>query len=438
MKNVKLVICLLFCCTATAAIADSATGNYGPVQPNEGLYRIALKLKHSGVTVSQMMMSIFRHNPDAFERGNINRLRAGVTLTIPDLEYTRSIGRKQAQQDVIRHIEAYESDIRSARVRAGELEPLGTAPREPDLDPFTEIAAMKQEIENEEQTPARAVLPEPAAATTKRREIPRGLLFRYSYDASVVHDDNIRLAKDDDDIREDTIYSGTIKARAGKSLDSHRILNFGGLVGYNLFDTFDDLNHTEIEANVKYRFALSSGFTSPIYSFGARLGGLEYDSEMRDSTLLTLSAEMNKWLTTKINMTAALQFKERESVSEVYDTSEARIFVNFDTEFSKRDLLYTTFTFIDGDIVSSAEPTLAIINASDAIEPDDAFGGVDANQFAYRIDAETVVVTIGYNRIVNRDLSLDFSARFVDSESKDDDSIYYERQILRASILGRF
>ena len=159
---------------------------------------------------------------------------------------------------------------------------------------------------------------------------------------------------------------------------------------------------------------------------------------MRDSTLLTLTAEMNKWLTTTINMTAGLHLRERESVSEVYDTSEARIFVNFDTELSKRDLVYTTFMYIDGDIVSSAEPTLDIINASDAIEPDDAFGGIEANQFAYRLDAETFVITLGYNRILTRDLSLDFSARFVDSEAKDDDNLGYERTILRASILGRF
>ena len=159
---------------------------------------------------------------------------------------------------------------------------------------------------------------------------------------------------------------------------------------------------------------------------------------MRDSTLLTLSAEMNKWLTTTMNMTAGLQWRERDASSEVFDTSEARIFANLDTELSKRDLVYTTLAYIDGDVVSSASPTLDIINAADAIEPDDAFGGIEANQFAYRIDAETWVVTLGYNRAMSRSWSLDFSARFVESESKKDSNIGYERQILRASILGRF
>ena len=151
MKYARLTICLLFCCFTTGVLAANAVDTYGPVQPSESLYRSALKVKHSGVTVSQMMMSIFQHNPSAFDQGNINRLKAGVTLAIPDLEYTQSIGRKQAQQDAIRHIEAYESDIRSARVKQGELEPLGTSAREPDLNPLEETAVIKQEIENEQQ-----------------------------------------------------------------------------------------------------------------------------------------------------------------------------------------------------------------------------------------------------------------------------------------------
>ena len=53
-------------------------------------------------------------------------------------------------------------------------------------------------------------------------------------------------------------------------------------------------------------------------------------------------------------------------------------------------------------------------------------------------NANTIVLTLGYNRIITPDLSFDISARFVDSEAKDDDSIGYERTIVRASLLGRF
>jgi hypothetical protein len=159
---------------------------------------------------------------------------------------------------------------------------------------------------------------------------------------------------------------------------------------------------------------------------------------MRDATFVSLSADLNKWITDTINMTTGVGWNGQESKSEVFDTSEARIFINFDTNFSRTDLIYTTLTYITGDIVSSATPSLGIINVAEAIEADDAFGGIDANQFAYRLKADTVVFTLGYNRVFTPDLSFDVSARFVESEAQDDSDISYERTIFRASLLGRF
>jgi hypothetical protein len=91
-----------------------------------------------------------------------------------------------------------------------------------------------------------------------------------------------------------------------------------------------------------------------------------------------------------------------------------------------------------GDTVSGPSPTPGIINIADAIEPDDAFGGIEANQFTCRLKADTVVLTMGYNHIFTRDLSFDVSARFVDPEVIDDSDITYQRTIIRASLLGRF
>lgn len=442
MKAIR-VICMILCCAAVCAHA--AEQQYGPVQASQNLYRIALETRHPGMTAAQMMMAIFRKNPQAFHQNNINRLKVGSVLTIPSQESVDSLDPKRAYSEATTQIDSYEQEVRELRVQRGELEPLGDEARDPDLATgFTvtigvttpsdaEIDAMKQGLADDQPL----ALPEPKPPEQRKQE-EEPVVFRFSYDLAYVHDDNVRLARDDVDIREDNILSGTLKATAGKSLDGFSLLNYGGSVTYNKFETFDTLDNVEFEVNTRYRFALSSGFTAPIYSLKASLGGAEFDSEMRDATLLSLSAEINKWLTTTINMTAGIGINKQESVSEVFDLSDARAFVNFDTNFSDTDLVYTTFTYITGDTVSSATPTLEIINVSDAIEPDDAFGGVDANQFAYRIDSNTAVITVGYNKIMTRDISLDFSVRYVESEAKDDDDIYYDRTIFRASLLGRF
>lgn len=448
MKLKNLVLGILLCgFIGQGAVAIAAESSYGPVQADESLFRIALKHRPKSITASQMMISIFEANPEAFEKGNINRLKAGSVLKIPDLETIQRLAPKQAFSEASSQIEVYEKEVRALRVQRGEMAPLALKPRDPDLAPGAnllsgvsdaDLADIKKELKKEETRIAQGALPEPKARPRKKRRQQAAPPIRYSYDVAIVDDDNVRLAQNDEDIRSDLILSGTVKARGGKSLDSFSIWNYGASATYNLHDTFGELDNTEIEINTRYRFALASGFSAPIYALSAKLGGLEYDSEMRDSTVLSLSAELNKWLTNTINMTAGIGLKQRESVSEVYDLSETRLFVNLDTNLSKTDLIYTTLTYITGDTVSSATPSLDIINAADAIEPDDAFGGIDANQFAYRIEADTVVLTVGYNRIFTPDISFDLSARLVRSEAEADDSIYYERTILRASLLGRF
>ncbi len=443
MKHAILVLCITISCVAARGNAAEAVGaSYGPVTKNETLYRIALKHRPKGVTISQMMMSIFQTNPEAFYAGNINSLKVGAMLKIPNQASIENIDRRQAYSEASSQIDTFEKEVRAEKVKRGELAPLSVDPRDPELvtgiTVLVEIETIKQGLAADEQRFAQLDLPEPKPAKRKNKSKSSQPLFRYSYDISIIDDDNVRLAQDNDDIRSDLIVSSTLKAKGGKSIDSFTLWNYGASVTYNVFDSFDELNNLEFEINARYRFALNSSFTAPIYSLGVKLGGVEFDSEMRDSTLLSLSAEMNKWLTNTINMTLGIGFKQRESVSEVYDLSEARIFVNFDTELSKADLVYTTLTLITGDTVSSATPTLEFINVSDAIEPDDAFGGVAANQFAYRIDADTTVITLGYNRILTPDISFDLSARLVDSQARDDSSIGYDRTIFRASLLGRF
>jgi len=447
MKIAILAVCISLCCVVIRGNAADA-GSYGPVQANETLYRIALKYQQPGVTVSQVMMSIFAANPGAFGQDNINRLRLGATLRIPDSETMAKVDRAQAYRDATAQIDTYEQEVRASSVAGGESKPLVQAPSEPDpvaaapmvmavAEPdLQQIDELKQGLAADEQQIA---LPEPQAPKGKRQAQSEPSVFRYSYDLSIINDDNVRLAQDNDDVRSDVIYSAMVKATGGKSLDSFSILNYGASASYNKFDTFDKLDNYDFEFNTRYRFALSSGFTSPIYSLSAKVGGRQFnDSEMRDATFYGVSADLNKWITNTINMTTGVAYNGQESKSEVFDTNEALIFINFDTNFSKKDLVYTTFSYISGDTVSSSTPSLEVINAADAIEPDDAFGGVDANQFAYRIDSNTLVFTLGYNRILTPDISLDFSARYVESEAKDDSSLKYDRTIWRASLLGRF
>ena len=62
-----------------------------------------LMMTHSvggDVSLDQMLMSLLRNNPKAFVDNNVNRLKAGVLITLPTEEEAASIDRKQAREDI--------------------------------------------------------------------------------------------------------------------------------------------------------------------------------------------------------------------------------------------------------------------------------------------------------------------------------------------------
>ncbi len=82
--------------TSSAAPEVAPGGDYGPVQANETLWQIAERIRPRGVSVHQMMVALYRANPDAFLHGNINLLKKGRVLHVPELAELRSIGRREA------------------------------------------------------------------------------------------------------------------------------------------------------------------------------------------------------------------------------------------------------------------------------------------------------------------------------------------------------
>ena len=60
---------------------------YGPIVRNETLWNIVNSVeRQSGVSPEQLLIGIYRENPHAFFKNNINALKAGQTLTIPTLD----------------------------------------------------------------------------------------------------------------------------------------------------------------------------------------------------------------------------------------------------------------------------------------------------------------------------------------------------------------
>ncbi len=72
---------------------------YGPVQEAETLWIIAQKTRPDpSIPIRQMIMAIYQDNPGAFAHGNINLLKRGITLKIPEQQSIMAIANGTASQ----------------------------------------------------------------------------------------------------------------------------------------------------------------------------------------------------------------------------------------------------------------------------------------------------------------------------------------------------
>ncbi len=102
--------------SAAPAPAARSLGTY-EVKKGDTLARIATQNNPGGVSLQQMLIALYRANPDAFIDGNINRLRAGRILNLPDRETAASVDEADARRLVAaqgQDFRAYQSKLAGA------------------------------------------------------------------------------------------------------------------------------------------------------------------------------------------------------------------------------------------------------------------------------------------------------------------------------------
>ncbi len=107
--------------TATAAAPAApaaprqteASGDEYRVKAGDTLSRIAAKTQRPGVSLDQMLVALFRGNPDAFMGDNMNRLKSGVVLNVPAADAASKVNAAEARET----IQAQSADFSAYRQR---------------------------------------------------------------------------------------------------------------------------------------------------------------------------------------------------------------------------------------------------------------------------------------------------------------------------------
>ncbi len=97
---------------AAAAAAEGADSYQ--VKKGDTLGRIAGRLKPADVSLDMMLVALYRANPDAFNGSNMNRLKSGTILSVPDAGTVKGTGQGEAHGVVVAHaadFNAYRSKL---------------------------------------------------------------------------------------------------------------------------------------------------------------------------------------------------------------------------------------------------------------------------------------------------------------------------------------
>ena len=190
--------------SARPDVAAALTGaDEYKVRAGDSLSKIASRTQRQGVSLDQMLVSLYRGNPQAFLGNNMNRLKTGVVLAVPSAETANGVPASEARQV----IQAQSADFGAYRQRLAGAVPTAKA------EGSTRQASGKVQASVDDRKPG-------AAATPDKLTLSKGATGgkaedQISKDRAKKADD-VRVAELSKNVEELKKLSGASSAAASK------------------------------------------------------------------------------------------------------------------------------------------------------------------------------------------------------------------------------
>ncbi|MEX8517934.1 MAG: FimV/HubP family polar landmark protein [Leptothrix sp. (in: b-proteobacteria)] len=134
---------------AAAVTPTAATGKEYAVRHGDTLRKIAGNVPVTGVSLDQLVVSLYRGNPQAFSGNNMNRLRSGVVLNLPSEADVAAVDSREARK----LIQAQSADFDAYRHRLAAAVPQAAEPTAPARQASGKV---QSEIQDKKQSAATA------------------------------------------------------------------------------------------------------------------------------------------------------------------------------------------------------------------------------------------------------------------------------------------
>ena len=118
-----------------------AVRDYGPVKANDTLWKIAARVRpDQSVSINQTMVALYQANPNAFIDGDMNRLKRGQVLRVPDRDTIARVSAAQANAEVRAQLARWQQS-RNQAAEAGGAAEVAAARSEPEPQARLKVVA---------------------------------------------------------------------------------------------------------------------------------------------------------------------------------------------------------------------------------------------------------------------------------------------------------
>ena len=184
---VAFAVTLLSLLPPGEANSDESWPQFGPVSAEQTLWSLARDQRPDpAITIHQYMLALVDANPGAFVADNVNLMRQGVVLALPDAAFAQRISPGEASRRVDEQMQWYASlsreELRALRLEGRMPAPRAEAP-EPQVEddpPHAEIVA----AEPADADPAVAEAAEPEPTEVLAIELDRTAADEVEHDVS--------------------------------------------------------------------------------------------------------------------------------------------------------------------------------------------------------------------------------------------------------------
>ena len=252
--------------------------------------------------------------------------------------------------------------------------------------------------------------------------------------AGYTYDDNVTRAEFDNDIEKDNILNLDAAARYKIPFNDKSYFSVKGTLEINQYLDFTKLSNTRIGIHGSYHIRPFSGYTATRFFALAAFERRFYGSDQRDGSATILQLGLSKRLTDVVTTYAGYIKEDIDANHIVFDADNNRLYLDLDFRVSPRNTLYTTFGYLDGDLVTTARSGLGIVYRYWVV--DDAFTELTPTRWAYKQTGTATTIRLGNNFTMDANQAIDGSVLYYDSESDAGGS--YSGLIVNLNYLYRF